>query len=39
MQACLILMIIGMIIGIWILAGVVPTIIYYGLKIISLKFS
>ena len=37
MQACLILMIIGMIIGIWILAGVVPTIIYYGLQIISPK--
>lgn len=35
MQACLILMIIGMIIGTWILAGVVPTIIYYGLKILS----
>ncbi|WZL72853.1 Na+/H+ antiporter NhaC [Clostridiaceae bacterium 35-E11] len=34
-QAILILMIIGCIIGTWILAGVVPTMIYYGLKIIS----
>lgn len=31
----LILMIIGMIIGTWILAGIVPTMIYYGLKVIS----
>lgn len=37
-QACLILMIIGMIIGTWILAGVVPTIIYYGLQILSPNF-
>lgn len=35
MQACLILMIIGAIIGTWILAGVVPTMIFYGLKIIT----
>lgn len=35
LQAILILAIIGMIIGTWILAGVVPTMIYYGLKIIS----
>lgn len=35
LQAILILAIIGMIIGSWILAGVVPTMIYYGLKIIS----
>lgn len=35
MQSILILMIIGTIIGTWILAGVVPTMIYYGLKIIS----
>lgn len=35
MQAVLILMVIGMIIGTWILSGVVPTMIYYGLKIIS----
>lgn len=35
MQAILILMIIGAIIGTWILAGIVPTMIYYGLKLIS----
>lgn len=35
MSAILILMIIGTIIGTWILAGVVPTMVYYGLKIIS----
>ncbi len=35
MSAILILMIIGMIIGTWILAGIVPTMIYYGLKLIS----
>ncbi len=35
LQAILILAIIGMIIGTWILAGVVPTMIFYGLKIIS----
>ena len=34
MRAILILMIIGMVIGSWILSGVVPTMIYYGLKII-----
>jgi NhaC family Na+:H+ antiporter len=35
MQAILILMIIGMIIGTWILGGIVPTMIYYGLKLLS----
>ncbi|PUU91390.1 Na+/H+ antiporter NhaC [Halanaerobium sp.] len=35
LQAVIILMIIGIIIGIWISAGVVPTMIYYGLKILS----
>ena len=35
MPAILVLMIIGMIIGTWITAGIVPTMIYYGLKIIS----
>ncbi|WP_416390162.1 Na+/H+ antiporter NhaC [Tepidibacter hydrothermalis] len=35
MQAVLILMIVGTIIGTWILSGVVPTMIYYGLKILS----
>ncbi len=35
MQAVLILMIIGSIIGTWILSGTVPSMIYYGLKILS----
>ncbi|MDO5302193.1 MAG: Na+/H+ antiporter NhaC [Tissierellia bacterium] len=35
MQACLILMVIGMVIGTWILGGIVPAMIYYGLKILS----
>jgi len=35
MSAILILMIVGMIIGTWILAGIVPTMIYYGLKLIA----
>ncbi|RKD31569.1 Na+/H+ antiporter NhaC [Thermohalobacter berrensis] len=35
MQAILILAIIGMVIGTWILSGVVPTMIYYGLQILS----
>lgn len=35
MQAILIQMIIGIIIGTWILAGVVPAMIYYGLQILS----
>lgn len=35
MQAILIQMIIGIIIGTWILAGIVPTMIYYGLQILS----
>lgn len=33
--ACLILLVIGVLIGTWILGGVVPTMIYYGLKLIS----
>ncbi|GAU77230.1 Na+/H+ antiporter NhaC [Fusibacter sp. 3D3] len=37
MGAILILMIIGMVIGTWILSGVVPTMIYFGLKILSPK--
>lgn len=37
MGAILILIIIGMIIGTWILSGIVPTMIVYGLKIISPK--
>jgi NhaC family Na+:H+ antiporter len=35
MQAILILSIIGMIIGTWMQGGVVPTLIYYGLQILS----
>lgn len=35
MNAVLILLIVGMIIGTWILAGIVPTMIYYGLKLIA----
>ncbi|MGL5054883.1 MAG: Na+/H+ antiporter NhaC [Fusobacteriaceae bacterium] len=35
MSAILILLIIGMVIGTWILSGVVPTMIYYGLKLIN----
>ena len=35
MQAIIILMIIGVLIGSWILSGTVPTMIYYGLKILS----
>ncbi len=37
LQAVIILMIIGVLIGVWILAGVVPTMIYYGLSILSPK--
>lgn len=35
MQSIIILSIIGVLIGIWILAGVVPTMIYYGLMILK----
>ncbi|HOI81363.1 MAG TPA: Na+/H+ antiporter NhaC [Synergistales bacterium] len=35
LQAVVILMIIGMVIGIWIQSGVVPSLIYYGLSILS----
>lgn len=35
MQAILILLTVGMLIGTWVLSGIVPTMIYYGLKIIS----
>lgn len=36
--ACLILMIIGVLIGTWILSGIVPTLIVYGLKVVSPAF-
>jgi NhaC family Na+:H+ antiporter len=35
MGAILILMVVGILIGTWILGGVVPTMIYYGLKVLS----
>ncbi|MFV0517842.1 MAG: Na+/H+ antiporter NhaC [Aminipila sp.] len=35
LQAIIILAIIGILIGTWIVAGVVPTMIYYGLQILS----
>lgn len=35
LPAMIILMVVGILIGVWILAGVVPTLIYYGLKILS----
>ncbi|GHV82781.1 Na+/H+ antiporter NhaC [Spirochaetia bacterium] len=38
LQAVIILAIIGVLIGVWLVAGVVPTMIYYGLKIISPSF-
>ena len=38
MQAIIILAVIGMLIGTWIAGGVVPTLIYYGLQILSPTF-
>ena len=38
LQAILILAIIGILIGVWISGGIVPTLIYYGLKILSPTF-
>lgn len=38
MQAIIILAIIGMLIGTWIGGGIVPTLIYYGLQILSPSF-
>ena len=35
LQAIVILLIVGTLIGLWIMAGIVPAIIYYGLKIIN----
>jgi NhaC family Na+:H+ antiporter len=35
LPACLILMIIGILIGTWISSGIVPAMIYYGLQILS----
>ena len=38
LQAIIILSIIGVLIGVWIVTGVVPTMIYYGLQIITPTF-
>ena len=35
MQAIIIMLIIGMVVGTWILSGIVPAMIFYGLKILS----
>ncbi len=35
LQAIIILAIIGVLIGVWLLAGVVPTMIYYGLSVLT----
>jgi len=35
MKACVILLVIGMIIGSWMLGGIVPSMIYYGLLILN----
>lgn len=37
LQAIVILGVIGILIGVWIQSGVVPTLLYYGLKILSPK--
>lgn len=37
LQAIVILSIIGILIGVWILSGVVPTLLYYGLQILHIK--
>ncbi|MFS4436688.1 Na+/H+ antiporter NhaC [Paracoccaceae bacterium GXU_MW_L88] len=35
LQAIIILLVVGILIGVWIVAGVVPTLIYYGLDVMS----
>ena len=37
MQSMLILAIVGMMVGAWLLSGTIPTMIYYGLKLLSPK--
>lgn len=37
MQSVLILAIVGMMVGVWLLSGTIPTMIYYGLKLLSPK--
>ncbi|WP_423364441.1 Na+/H+ antiporter NhaC family protein [Mycoplasma sp. P36-A1] len=38
MQACIILLVIGMLIASWLAGGIVPAMIYYGLQIINPQF-
>lgn len=38
LEAILILLLIGILVGVWIACGTVPTMIFYGLKIVSAKF-
>ena len=33
--ACVILLLIGALVGLWILGGTIPTLVYYGLRIVS----
>jgi len=35
LRACLILLVIGLLVGSWIQAGIVPSMIYYGLKLLT----
>lgn len=37
MQSLLILAIVGMMVGVWLISGTIPTMIYYGLKLLSPK--
>lgn len=38
LEAILILLLIGVLVGVWIASGTVPTLIYYGLMVISAKY-
>ncbi len=38
LEAILILILIGMLVGVWIASGTVPTMIYYGLQLISARY-
>ena len=37
-QAILLMLIVGIVVGLWILGGIVPSMIYYGLQILSPSF-
>lgn len=37
MQSCMILMLVGMLVGVWMRGGVIPGLIYYGLALINPK--